>query len=155
MAKTFEETQDLLPRNAFVMLTAVLVATDIFLLMCSFIGSIGTPIWMFYVSSIVFAAIILFCFFLKLRIWIEDDVIHIRFLKRYDIPFSDIIDYKTGDVDIIRNYSGWGIKKGTFKNLISIGYDRGVSLKLMGRRVITISVSDPDEFVALLPKPEN
>lgn len=155
MTAVYEEIQNVLPKNAFIMLTAVLVATDIFLLICHFIESIGTPLWMFGATSVIFAAIILFCFFLKLKIRIEDDAVHIRFLKRYDIPFSDIIDYKTGDIDIIRNYSGWGIKKVTFKNLISAGYDQGVSLKLMGRRVITVSVSDPETFVSFLPKPES
>jgi hypothetical protein len=154
MTKTFEEVQDVLPKNSFIAMILVFVSTDVFILMTHFIESLGTPLWMFAVASVVFAALIAFCILVKLRIVIEDNVLHIRFIKSYVIPFGDIIDYKTGDVSIIRNYSGWGMKKVTFKNLICIGYDEGASLKLMGRRVITISLSDPEGFASLLPSGE-
>ncbi|MDR1691165.1 MAG: hypothetical protein LBR42_04930 [Candidatus Methanoplasma sp.] len=151
MTKTFDEVQDIMPKNAFLIMAAVLIATDVFILLCYFIESVNTPIWKFAATTVIFAAMILFCFFVKLKISIEDDVIRLRFLKSYDIPFGDIIDYKTGDVDVIRNYSGWGIKKVTFKNLISIGYEQGISLKLTGRKVYTISIADPGHFASLLP----
>ncbi|MCL1811387.1 MAG: hypothetical protein FWG41_04120 [Methanomassiliicoccaceae archaeon] len=154
-ADTFEEVQDILPKNAFVILTAALLATVVFMLMCTFIESIGTPMWMFVSTSVIFAGVILFCFFVKLRVSIVNTTVHVRFLKKYDIPFDEIIDHKVGDISIIRNYSGWGIKKVTFKNLISVGYDRGVSLKLTGRKVVTISLSDPDRFVSMLPSPQS
>lgn len=154
MTRIFEEVQDVLPRIPLIMLIVVLAATDIFILACSFIEAVGTPIWMFFVSTIVFAAIIAFCLFIKLKIWIEDDVIRIKFLRSYSIPFGEFIDYKIGDIDIIRNYSGWGLKKITFKNFISIGYERGISLKVTGRRVITFTLSDPEAFAALLPPVE-
>ena len=155
MTKTFEEVQDIMPRNAFIIMSAVLIATDAFMLVCSFIESVGTPLWMSAAASVIFAGIILFCLFVKLRITVEDDVIAVRFLKRYVIPFGEVIDHKTGDVDIIRNYSGWGIKKVTFKNIICVGYDNGVSLKLTGRRVFTFSLADPERFSSLLPPPQS
>ena len=155
MTKVFEEVQDLMPRNAFVIMSAVLVATDAFMLICSFIGSVGTPLWMFAATSAVFAGIVLFCLLVKLRIAVEDGVVSVRFLKRYVIPFGDIIDHKTGDVDVIRNYSGWGIKKVTFKNIICAGYENGISLKLTGRRVFTFSLADPEAFSSLLPPPQS
>jgi len=153
MTKTFEEVQDLIPRNSFLILTAVLVATAVFMTLCSFIEEIGTPIWTSVATAVIFAGIIIFCFVVKLRVIIEDNVISIRLLKRYDIKFEEIIDYKTGDISIIRNYSGWGIKKVTFKNLVCVGYDNGISLKVTGRRVFTISLTDPEAFASLLPIP--
>jgi hypothetical protein len=153
--RTFEEVQDIIPKNAFVIMTAVLIATAAFMLICTYIESIGTPLWMFVSTSAIFAGLILFCFLVKLRIYIEDSTIHIWFLKWYTIPFEEIIDHKVGDISIIRNYSGWGIKKVAFKNLICIGYERGVSLKLMGRKVVTVSLSDPDVFASLLPSPQS
>lgn len=154
-ASIFEETQNTLPKESFLMLLFILVATDLFILVSSFVDSMGTPLWMFFASTAIFTSVILFFVFVKLKIRVENGHIHIRYIKKYDIPFEEIIDYKTGDVDIIRNYSGWGIKKVTFKNFISNGYDLGVSLKLTGHRVFTFSLSDPEEFVALLPKQDN
>jgi hypothetical protein len=154
MTKTFEETQDLIPRNALFIMIAALVATDVFILICCFIESVGTPFWMFAATSAIFAAVILLCVLVKLKISVHDDTIHIRFIKRYVIPFGEVIDYKVGDIEKIRNYSGWGIKKVTFKNLICVGYDRGISIKLAGRRVYTVSLSDPEGFASLLPKPQ-
>jgi hypothetical protein len=154
MTKAFEEIQDIMPRQAFIIMAAVLIATDLFILICLFIESVGTPIWMFAVTTVLFAAIIIFLYFVKLRISIEDDVIYLSLLRKYIIPFGEVIDKKTGDIEIIRNYSGWGMKKVVFKNLICIGYDRGVSLKLTGRRVTTISLSDPEMFASLLPPPQ-
>ncbi|MDR1954510.1 MAG: hypothetical protein LBP82_00980 [Candidatus Methanoplasma sp.] len=151
MAKTFEETQDILPRGAFIIMSAVLIATDAFMLICHFIESLAVPLWMFAAASVVFGGIIIFCFTVKLKISVVDDAIHIRFLKRYNIPFGEVIDHKIGDIDVIRNYSGWGMKKVTFKNLICAGYDKGVSLKLTGRRVVTVSLGDPEKFASLLP----
>ena len=153
MANTFEEVQDLIPKSTFLILVAVLTATDVFILVCTFIESIGTPFWMFAATSVISVAIIIFCYFVKLRISVDNDVITIRFLKIYVIKFEDIIDYKLGDLDIMRNYSGWGIKKVSFKNLTCVGYDSGISLKLTGRKVITISLSEPEEFASLLPQP--
>jgi hypothetical protein len=155
MTKTFEEVQDIMPKNAFAIMAAVLIATDAFMFACSFIGSIGTPLWMPTAASVIFAGVILFCLLVKLRVSVEDGVVTVRLLKRYVIPFGEIIDHKTGDVDVIRNYSGWGIKKVTFKNLICAGYDSGVSLKLAGRRVFTFSLADPEGFSSLLPPPQS
>jgi len=152
-AKTFEEVQDILPKNTFFIMAAVLIATDAFILICSFIDAVDTPVWMFAATSAIFAAMIIFCWAVKLRVSIEDNVIRIRSLKRYAIPFEDVIDHKIDEITVIRNYSGWGMKKVIFKNLISIGYDRGISLKLTGRRVFTISLSDPEGFASFLPSP--
>lgn len=155
MAGTFEETQDIMPRGIFIIMAAVLAATDIFILVCSFIESVGTPLWMFIATSAIFAAILAFLFLVKLKVSVEGDVISVRFLRQYVIPFGEIIDSRVGDIEMIRSYSGWGIKKVTFKNLICIGYDRGISLKLTGRRVMTVSLSDPEGFAALLPPPQS
>jgi len=154
MATVFEEIEDIVPKNAFIALLAILVATSVFMLICTMVESIGTPMWMFVASTVLFLIMILACYFIKMKIRIEDDVIHIQLIKDHAIPFSEIIDHKIGDIDIIRNYSGWGFKNVKFKNYICAGYDRGVSLKIMGKRVITFSVSDPENFVSLLPPHE-
>jgi hypothetical protein len=154
MTTVFEETEDIIPKNAFIALVAILATTSIFMLICTVVESINTPMWMFIVSTVLFSVLILACYLIKMKIKIEDDVIHIQLIKHHTIPFTDIIDHKIGDIDIIRNYSGWGFKNVKFKNFICAGYDRGVSLKIMGKKVVTFSVSDPEAFVSLLPPRE-
>ena len=154
MTETFEEVQDIMPKDAFMIMAAVLIATDVFVLICSFIEAVGTPLWMFIATSVIFGGVIIFCWLIKLRIRVENDAIVIRFIKRYVIPLEEVIDHKTGDISIIRNFSGWGIKKVSFKNFIFLGHDRGVSMKLTGRRVVTVSLSDPEGFASLLPSPQ-
>jgi hypothetical protein len=147
----FEETESILPRVAFIALVAILIATDAFIGICTQIDEIGTDVWMFAVSTALFTIIILVFFFVKLRVSVDNSIITIRFIKKYEIPFTDIIDLKVGDIDIIRNYSGWGLKGVKFKNLICSGYERGISLKLLGKRVFTLSLNDPDALAALIP----
>jgi len=148
----FEEVQDLLPRNAFMMMAIILIATDAFILLWYFVGPESIPLWMFGVTTVIFGAVIIICWMVKLRIRIEENTISVGFLKQLVIPFEEVIDHKTGDIGIIRNYSGWGIKKVSFKNYICVGYDDGVSMKLTGRRVVTVSLSDPEVFASLLPE---
>lgn len=146
----FEEKEDILPRDALYALIAVLVATDVFILICTGLD-IGTPMWMFYATTAVFAFMILASVFIKMTITVDDENLTVRLIKSHTVPLSSIIDFKVGDVDIVKNYSGWGLKGVKFKNVICIGYERAVSLKLMGRKVITFSTSRPEELVALLP----
>jgi hypothetical protein len=148
----YEETEFLIPKIAFQMLVLILVATDVFLLVCAVTGIGDTPMWMFYASTAIFAAAILIFYMLRLHISVDDEKITIKYLKKIEIPFSDIIDTKTGDIDIIRNYSGWGMKNVKFKNYICHGYENGISLKLMGKRVITLSTADPEAIAALIPE---
>ena len=150
MAPLYEETESILPRNAFIALASTLIATDIFILICTQIEEISTPFWMFTASTVIFAIPIIACYLVKLRISIDDDMIRLRLIKTYEIRLDEIIDYKIGDISIIRNYSGWGLKGVKFKNLICVGYDLGISFKIMGKRVVTISTSDPDAVASFL-----
>lgn len=149
MESTFEEVSPVLPRDAFFALIGILVATDIFILICTQLN-IGTTMWTFIISTLIFSFIILFVYVVKLKVRIENDIIYAKLIKSYEIPFTDVIDIKSGDIDIIRNYSGWGIKHVKFKNLICAGYDEGISLKLMGKRVFTISTSYPEDMISAI-----
>ena len=151
MVTTYEETEFIIPRIAFHALLFILISTDAFILICTQLN-IGTDMWMFYVTTIIFTIIILIFYFIRLKITIDNDVLTIKYIKKYIIPFSDIIDLKTGDVNIIKNYSGWGLKNIKFKNFICNGYENGISLKIVGKKVFTFSTSDPEGLAALLPK---
>ncbi|MDR3282242.1 MAG: hypothetical protein LBS92_01340 [Candidatus Methanoplasma sp.] len=150
----FTEVHDVVPRTAFIALAATLTATDVFMLACTMVESIGTEMWMFVSSTVIFAAVVSACFFVKLKVSVDDQTILITLVKKYPYELSDVIGYKIGDVDVIRNYSGWGMKGVKFKNFISAGHEGGISLKLRGKRVVTISLDDPEAFAALLPREE-
>lgn len=149
----YKETEFLISKIAFQMLLLILIATDIFILICTQLD-IGTEAWMFYIATIVFTVVILIFYFLRLHIEIdtESSKIIITYMKKRTIPFSDVIDHKTGDIDIIKNYSGWGPKNIRYKNYICHGYDRGISFKLRGRMIVTLSTSDPEAIASLVPK---
>jgi len=137
------------------MMASVLIATDFFILACCFIESVMVPPWMFALTSVIFGGVIIFFAALKLRVQIKDSVVTVRFLKRYVIPFGEILDHKVDDIDVVRNFSGWGLKKVTIKNCICAGYEKGIALKVAGRKVIVISLSDPERFASLLPAPQS
>jgi hypothetical protein len=152
MKSTFEETERFVTREAYIALLLLYASSGVAFLIFTLFEWTSVPMFCIYI--VVFAAIILFCHFGKMKIMIQDNIVHIHCIKKYEIKFEEIIDHKTGDVDILKNYSGWGLKSVKFKNFICTGYDEGVSLKLLGRRVYTFSTSDPEAIVALLPIPE-
>lgn len=151
MTVKYEEIENIIPKNAFYALIFILIASDAFMLVCA-LADIGTEMWMFAITTVIFAIIIVAAFFVKMKVSVDDEKIVVILVKKYVIPFSDIIDHKVGDIDIIRNYSGWGIKNVKFKNLICAGYEKGITLKLIGRKVMTVSLSDPEAFVSFIPE---
>ena len=140
---TYEEVQPLVTRPAFLMLAAMLAATSVFIGVCVIAG-IVTEAAMFYVSTAVFIAMVLAFRLVRLRIRVDGDALTLRFVREHVIPLEDVIDYKLGDIDIIRNYSGLGAKNMKYKHYICHGYERGISFKLTGRTVVTLSSADPE-----------
>lgn len=148
MAIIFEDTQDLMPRIPLLFLASILIASEAFLVVCCALDY--TSWWQAGILAIVSIIVFAFCYLVKIRITVDDTAVTFRMIKTYTVPFDHIIDVKKGDVDIMRNYSGWGIKKVKFKNYVSHGIDSAVSLKITGRTVITATVSDPDELYNIL-----
>jgi len=147
-------SEPVVPRNLAYVVLAILVSTDAFLLVCTFIEEIDTPLWMFFASSAIFAIAIAAVFILKLKITIENDILTVKVLKKIEIPFESIMDHRIGDIERIKNYSEWGFKGVKYYNFICLGIYRGVTLKLLGKRIVTISVVDPESFVSVIIKTE-
>ncbi|MCQ2085608.1 MAG: hypothetical protein MJZ21_05645 [archaeon] len=145
MAVIYEETQDIIPETPFKILALMLIATDLFLLVCSFAGIVN-GYWQFAIFTAITAAIIAICYFVKIRIVIDEEKIKITMLKKYEAPLTHVIDVKKGDIDIMRNYSEWGIKKVKFRNYTAPGIDGAVSVKMAGRLVLTMTTQNPDEL---------
>ncbi len=144
----FEETQDLVPRMPLLFLSAILIATEAFIIICCALGF--TSWWQAGVLAGIFAVLYAFCNFVKIRIVVDEKNITFRMLNTYSVPLDNIIDVKKGDIDIMRNYSGWGIKKVKFKNYVSHGVDSAISAKITGRMVVTATTARPDELYDIL-----
>lgn len=148
MSAIFEETQDIIPEISFRILLIVLVATAVFSAICAALDIIAY--WALGIIVAVFAAITAVTYCVKIVIRIEDGRISVKMLKEYAVPLDYVIDVKKGDIDIMRNYSGWGIKKVKFKNFTAPGIDGAVSVKLMGRTILTVTTERPDELYGIL-----
>ena len=145
-------SEPVVPRNLAYVILAILVSTDAFLLVCTFIEEIDTPIWMFSASSIIFAIAIVAVLILRLKITIENDVLTVRIIKKIEIPFESIMDHRIGDIERIKNYSEWGFKDVKYYNFICLGIYRGVTLKLLGKRIVTVSLINPEGLMNLIQK---
>ena len=124
MSTEYTEIEDIFPRTTFLILAITL--------------------------TLIVILVIPFCYFLKVRIVIEDGKLNAGILRMFTVPLDHVIDVKTGDIDILRNYSGWGIKKVRFKTFACPGIDSAVSVKLKGRIVLTVTTNDPEVLSRIL-----
>ena len=150
MSADFEEHDRIFQQMPYIFMVGVFAAASIFIAACAALDVGGTPWWMFYATAAITVFVAVFCRWLSVKIRVEDGVFSSGILRMYPVPLSDIIDVKTGDIDIMRNYSGWGIKKVRFKTYACPGIDTAVSVKVAGRLVVTVTTADPEGLAALL-----
>ena len=153
MDPEYQETTMLLPKNLAVLLSLMLVATWVSMLVTKLFYYTGMPSWMLYIAAAVFAVIIFLCFWMSLSVAVYADRVDIRYVvKTTSIPMEQVIDTKTGEINIIKNYAGWNLKGVKYRTYSVIGEDMGIGLKLTGKRVCFLSTKDPSAIAALLPK---
>ncbi len=148
VAIIFEDTQDLVPKIPLLFLSVILVATEVFIVICCALNY--TSWWQAGVLAVIFVIVFAFCHFVKIKITVDENNVTFYLLKPYTVPLDHVIDVKKGDIDILRNYSGWGIKKVKFRNYVSHGIDGAVSVKVTGRMVVTVTTTRPDELYDIL-----
>lgn len=150
MTVEYEEVQDIVPPISSFLMALTLVATTSF---CAAISLLDPELigirWTVLIGALSAAGIFLI-HILKIRTIVEDGVLTVRLVRKITVPLEQVIDIKTGDIDILRNYSGWGIKKITFKTFAANGVDTAVSLKLTGRRVLTMTTRKSEDLVRVL-----
>ncbi len=151
MAVDYEETELLFPRPAFIALAGTLIATDVFILLTIF-WNLGTNWAEFIFATILFAAVIFGCAVARIRIRIADGQLTIRQTRKLTIQLSEIRDWRTGDIDIIKNYAGYGFKKAKYKTYVCAGIDTAFSLKA-GRYVVTATSRHVEDIVKFFPAP--
>lgn len=150
MTAVYTEEQNILPKNAMMALVLIVVATDVFLLICTQLG-LGISLTMFGVITVAFIAVVLPFALIKLRITVDDEAITVNYIRKIVVKKEKVIGCKIGDIDILRNYSAGSVRNTKYKNYVCHGYDRGVSLKIEGKLVITFTSADPEAVAALFP----
>lgn len=151
MAVQFEETHRYLDKESFTILLIALAATDIFMAVCYAVGWVE-ELWMPLVIIAVTAVGALMGFLLRLTVVVEDGEIRVRFfIRTLRYPQKRILDVKKGDIDILRDYSGWGHgTKVRYRTYSIPGIDDAVSVKLGGKEVLTLSTERMDELYDLV-----
>jgi hypothetical protein len=111
------------------------------------------PTMALIVCGVVFAICVILCFAMRFSITVYDDRIEIFYIvRRTTIPKSEIITTRTGEINLIKNYSDWNLKGVKYKTYSAIGEEMGIGLKVTGKRVFYLSSKDPEAIAALLPK---
>ncbi len=151
MAVQFEETHRYLDREPFIILLIALAATDVFILICYAVGWVE-ELWMPLIVIAVSAVGLLFGFFLRLTVIVNDEGFSVRFfIRTLRYPRKRILDVKKGDIDILRDYSGWGHgTKVRYRTYAVPGIDGAVSVKLGGKEVVTLTTERPDELFDII-----
>ena len=149
VAIKFQETQDYIPELPARIFMLAMAATLVFMIGISAAGIIDGW-WQVGIFAIVTAVCVFFCMFVKIRIVVDDENLTVSIFKPYVVPLAHVIDVKKGDIDITRNYSGWGVKKVRFRNYTAHGIEGAVSVKLAGRIVLTMTCRDRDTLYDIL-----
>ena len=106
--------------------------------------------------AIIAATVALFLvWFIKLELMTEvrDDVLEIRFrglFVRRVIPLAEITHFETRTYRPIRDYGGWGVRRGAAGMAYNVSGNRGVDLRLPDGKSLLIGSQRPEEFVMAL-----
>ncbi|MBE6528552.1 MAG: hypothetical protein E7Z64_05255 [Thermoplasmata archaeon] len=153
MDPVYQESRMVLPKNLAILLAAVLAATWLFMIVNKLVFYDGMPVLAIILFGAAFAVLGAMCFLMKSSITVyEDRVVLKHILHSHEIPMEQIIDTKVGDLDVIKNYSDWTLKGVKYRTFAVIGEDRGIGLKVTGKRVFYLSSQDPEGIAALLSK---
>lgn len=155
MDPRFLESRPLLPRQLSYVLAGTLVATVAFMAVSKYMMGVAMPGWAIPVVGVLFAAIIVLSFVLKLTVSVGEDGLDVRYAFRHlHFPWDEIIDTRMGELALIRSYDRWNLKGVKHKAYMVIGEDLGVAIKLTAKRVLVLSSEDPEALYDVLPKEE-
>lgn len=106
--------------------------------------------------AIIAAMAVLFVvWFIKLELGTEvrDDVLEIRFrglFARRVIPLAQIQHFEAKTYRPIRDYGGWGVRRGAAGMAYNVSGNRGVELRLADGKSLLIGSERPEELVLAL-----
>lgn len=155
MDPIYRESDPILPRPLLYALAAVLIATVAFMAIMEFAMDTDMPSWSLPLTAVVFVLIIVIAAAMGMTVTIDGEAIRVSYaFRKVEVPLSEVIDSRYGELGAIRSYSAWNLKGVKHKAYMRIGEDDGVAMKLTGRRVLVVSSKDPEALCALLPKDE-
>lgn len=155
MDPVYQESHMVLPKNLAFITAGIFAATLLFMIVYKFAFYPDMPAVAIVCVAISFILVCLVCFLLKFTVSVYDDRIEMRYaFSTTSIPREQIIDTRTGELNIIKNYSDWTLKGVKYKTYSVIGLDLGIGLKVTGKRVFFMSAEDPEHIASLLPKEE-
>ena len=106
--------------------------------------------------AIIAATVALFvAWFIKLELITEvrDDALEVRFrglFVRRAIPLAEITHFEAKTYRPIRDYGGWGVRRGAAGMAYNVSGNRGVDLRLADGKSLLIGSQRPEEFVMAL-----
>ena len=155
MDPVYRESSPILPRNLAYVVAAVLIATLAFMAVSEPLFGAGMPVWMIAVSAVVFAAVTVLLLVLRMDVEVYGDAVEITYaFRRVRVEGREVIDVRRGELGAIRNYANWNLKGVKHRSYTRIGEDEGVALKLLGKRVVVFSTTDPEGVYAIVPREE-
>ncbi len=153
MDPAYQESHMVLPKNLAFITAGIFAATLLFMIVYKFVFYPDMPTLAIVGIAISFILVCLVCFLLKFTVSVYDDRIEMKYaFSTTSIPKEQIIDTRTGELNIIKNYSDWTLKGVKYKTYSVIGLDLGIGLKVTGKRVFFMSAEDPERIASLLPK---
>ena len=83
----------------------------------------------------------------------RDDALEIRFrglLVRREIPLADITHFEARTYRPIREYGGWGVRRGAGGMAYNVSGNRGVEFRLADGKSLLIGSQRPEELALAL-----
>jgi len=155
MDPVYQESRPVLPKNLTIILSLVLIATWAFMIVYGYFFTPNESMTWTYIVGIAFLIVIALVFLMRFTISVYDDRIEFFYIFRKTVVMKeDIIDTKTGELNIIKSYTPWSLKGTRYKTFSAVGEEMGVGIKVKGKKVYYMSTTDPDAIASLLPKKE-
>ncbi len=155
MEPSFVESRTIMPKNLAIIVALMLLAAWASMIVTKYLYYEDMSLAVIAICGAAFLITIVICFLLKFSVEIYDDRIEIIYIFRKTvIPKEQIIDTKSGELNVIKSYTAWSLKGVKYHTYSAIGEDLGVGLKVTGKRVYYLSTKDPDAMLSLLPKEE-
>ena len=153
MDPAYQESRMIVPKNLAILMAVMLIVTWASMLFTRYVLNISMPELALWISGAFFITTILLIFAMKYSLKVYDDRIEAFYIFRTTtLMKSDILETKSGELNIIKSYTPWSLKGVRYRTFSAIGDEMGVGLKMKGKRVYYLASVDPEVVLALIPK---
>ncbi len=151
MEPVFSERIRTVPKIAEIATMAILIPTDVFVLISAILGWVD---WMIFgvMTAIVLLLFIVFRSFV-LKIDVYKDKIVIKYFRTRSYRIEKILDRRYGVMNDLRNYASVGLRGFKYRNYLCAGCETGVLFRTPNT-VVAVSSHREEELANLLPKAE-